>query len=104
MQMVYKSTLIGEARLIHSILEANGIPNVIRNDVLQTLSGEVPFTSAWPEVWVLEEADADQARELIACGAPAANTPDWTCPSCGELIEGEFDACWKCGAFRDGAA
>jgi hypothetical protein len=20
----------------------------------------------------------------------------WTCPKCGELIEGQFDSCWKC--------
>lgn len=27
----------------------------------------------------------------------------WTCPSCGESIEEEFDACWNCGAERDGS-
>ena len=28
----------------------------------------------------------------------------WTCPDCGESIENEFDACWNCGAERDGAS
>ncbi len=22
----------------------------------------------------------------------------WTCPKCGEKIEGQFDSCWKCAA------
>ena len=26
----------------------------------------------------------------------------WICPACGDAIEGEFDACWSCGAERDG--
>jgi uncharacterized membrane protein YvbJ len=26
----------------------------------------------------------------------------WTCPNCGEPIDDGFDACWKCGAARDG--
>ena len=24
----------------------------------------------------------------------------WTCPSCGEKLEGQFGSCWKCGANR----
>ena len=27
----------------------------------------------------------------------------WICPNCGERIEEQFDACWKCGAGREGA-
>ena len=26
----------------------------------------------------------------------------WTCPECGETIDEEFDACWNCGAEREG--
>jgi membrane protease YdiL (CAAX protease family)/predicted RNA-binding Zn-ribbon protein involved in translation (DUF1610 family) len=28
----------------------------------------------------------------------------WYCPRCGEPIEDAFDACWRCGTGRDGAA
>jgi predicted RNA-binding Zn-ribbon protein involved in translation (DUF1610 family) len=40
------------------------------------------------------------------CGLPFwRRTPDqsaasWACPGCGEQIEGQFDACWKCGGAR----
>jgi hypothetical protein len=26
----------------------------------------------------------------------------WTCPKCGEKVEGQFDSCWSCGTKRDG--
>ena len=26
----------------------------------------------------------------------------WRCPSCGEPIDDEFDACWNCGTLQDG--
>ena len=26
----------------------------------------------------------------------------WTCAKCREEIEDTFDACWKCGTFKDG--
>jgi hypothetical protein len=29
--------------------------------------------------------------------------PNWTCKKCNEEIEDGFDACWKCGALRDGS-
>ena len=28
----------------------------------------------------------------------------WRCLKCGEQIDNEFDACWNCGTWRDGAA
>lgn len=27
----------------------------------------------------------------------------WTCIKCGEEVEDQFDACWKCGAGKDGS-
>jgi hypothetical protein len=27
----------------------------------------------------------------------------WRCVTCGEAVEGQFDACWSCGTSRDGA-
>ena len=28
--------------------------------------------------------------------------PSWNCPACSEVIEVDFDSCWKCGAKQDG--
>ena len=29
-------------------------------------------------------------------------TDTWTCPNCDELIETNFDSCWRCGTDREG--
>jgi len=37
------------------------------------------------------------------CGSPFREERDaapWTCPNCGEAHEGQFSACWQCGAAR----
>jgi hypothetical protein len=48
-------------------------------------------------------AAADRARQIVARhlkGASvsvAALAPPWRCPSCDEMVEAQFQACWKCG-------
>lgn len=33
----------------------------------------------------------------------AEKRPDWTCPSCAEIVPGNFEICWNCGVNRAGA-
>jgi hypothetical protein len=33
-------------------------------------------------------------------GRGAVAKPPWQCPDCGEALEGQFSACWHCGALR----
>ena len=35
--------------------------------------------------------------------APLPAGEPWACPQCGEHIEAQFDACWKCGEDRPAA-
>jgi hypothetical protein len=82
-----------------NILEAEGIPCQVRNEHLNQIYGEMPFTEVWPELWVLKDIDYDRAKQLID-GTAFDESPQeaWTCPSCGEENEGQFAACWSCGA------
>ncbi len=37
------------------------------------------------------------------CPCPAPSVPvaaSWNCRQCGQQVEGQFDACWNCGALR----
>ena len=84
-----------------SLLESRGIRCEIRNDGGVSVAGEVPFTQVYPELWVLSNADVPTAKAFIAeyeetLQAPPPG-PDWTCTSCGELVEGQFSECWNCG-------
>ena len=82
-----------------NVLESEGIPSQIRNEFLGGIAGEMPLQEVWPELWVINEMDYDRARQLIdeaiTDESPAA---PWRCSKCGEENEGQFAACWNCGA------
>jgi len=82
-----------------NILEAEGIACQIRNEHPNQIYGEMPFTEVWPELWVLRDIDYDRAKQLID-SAIIDESPHstWRCAKCGEENEGQFAACWNCGA------
>ncbi len=53
------------------------------------------------EVLVLQE-DYEAACEVLARFLEEAESTepaeDWLCPKCGEILDGNFTACWNCGA------
>ena len=79
------------------MLEAAGIRAVVRNEFLSSAMGELPPAECQAEVWVLNDADAQQAERILLAGPPSG--PDWTC-SCGEVLGAQFSQCWRCGAYR----
>jgi hypothetical protein len=85
-----------------SVLEEQGIACVVRNAYLGGAAGELPPTECWPEIWVADERDLARAEGLLreVLNEAAAPRPEWTCPACGERIEGQFGECWHCGASR----
>ena len=56
------------------------------------------------EIFVLNEAQLERAREIVRRfidGQPLVDPKtyrSWRCRGCNELVEGQFDVCWKCGA------
>jgi len=80
-----------------NLLEAAGIRVLIRNQYLSSAMGELPPAECQAEVWVLDDADAGRAEEVLRWKPPPG--PDWRC-SCGETLGGQFTQCWSCGAYR----
>jgi len=82
-----------------NLLESEGIHCEIRNEFLGSIAGEMPLVEVWPELWVVNDIDFDRAQHLIdetiADESPSA---PWRCSKCGEENEGQFAACWNCGA------
>lgn len=93
--------IIGHVR---QVLDNHAIPCIVRNDFLAGGAGELPVNETWPEIWVIDDRDFDRARALVdAIVATAhASDPPWRCTSCGELVEGQFTDCWRCGAAGPG--
>jgi hypothetical protein len=88
---------------LRSILEEAGIGCVIKNERLSGALGEIPFLECWPELWVTDTNDLRRAERLIAMAEADAEPGEaWQCSECGEMIEGQFAACWQCGNAEQG--
>jgi len=91
-----------EIHHLKNVLEAAGIRCWIRNELLARLAGEIPFTECALELQLVSESDRPRAEALLeAWRRPPDSGPPWVCAGCGETIEGQFGACWKCGKSRD---
>ena len=90
------------AGLLKERLELEGIACLLRNEELFAAMGEIPFLELRPELWVLDDDVLPRARLLLEGWLqPPQASPSWTCPGCGEVLEGQFGACWKCGRRRE---
>ncbi len=53
------------AGYLHATLESSGIDAIIKNGYLSGALGELPITTAWPEVWVVHDETFDRARQIL---------------------------------------
>ncbi|MGQ0657440.1 MAG: putative signal transducing protein [Chromatiales bacterium] len=87
---------------LKGVLDDHGIACVVRNDYLAGGIGELPPQECWPELCVLDEAEAATAERIVE--STLARQPDtgarWRCPRCGEWLEPQFQACWRCAEDR----
>ena len=102
MVKVYENFDFSRVGQMQSLLEAHGIRTFIRNQYGSSVMGEVPFVEVVPQLFVLDDGDAERALRLLQLDLPEENPrEDWVCPECGIDVEGSFDRCWKCGLGRD---
>jgi hypothetical protein len=79
---------------VDALLQA-GIQASMQRYFLGAAAGELPPDQCLPEVWITDDSQEKEARELLHA---LQNVPQrrWVC-ACGELVEGGFEACWSCG-------
>ncbi|MBT6178156.1 MAG: DUF2007 domain-containing protein [Deltaproteobacteria bacterium] len=80
-----------------------GIEHLIKDESSSSL-GEVPPIVSQQHVWVINAADVEDAKSLVAELESRVNhsrEEPWVCQSCSEQLEPQFTACWKCGGERD---
>jgi hypothetical protein len=100
---IYRAAHPALAHLLKGLLAAEGIEAIVVGEFAFSVRGEVPLTSeTLPRVCVVEDGDASRAREIaVAFDRGRTDGPmgsNWRCPSCGELVEGQFAICWNCGS------
>ena len=98
MRKVYSAATLPDAHLIAALLAQEGIEARVFNENAQGGLGEIPFIHAWPEVWVVDERQAERARELIHALERTDTRTQVACRACGEANPANFQLCWNCGA------
>lgn len=101
MKRVWSGATLADTSHLKNLLEHAGIDSFIKNSYLGSALGELPVYDATPELWVFQDTDAARAATVLSDAlrpAVAAKADTWRCPACGESIEGQFAACWRCGA------
>ena len=97
---IYSAPVLAQVAQMKHLLEMNGIECHIQGEYRSGAAGEIPPTEAWPELWVVDPSHVDEARRLVdeAIQPAGPAQPEWACRSCREVNEGQFGACWNCGA------
>ena len=98
---VFASLNLAEVHHAKNLLETLGIRSYIRNEALSSAVGQLPFADCQPELWLVNEADAERARKALSEGTLALSEKGnvWQC-ACGEIQEAQFTQCWHCGTCR----
>jgi len=88
---------IQQANLMLHFLEQHNVKAIILNQYTQGALGELPFTHAYPEIWV-EELLKSKAKELISDFEKLPlNDETVVCCNCNEINPMNFETCWSCG-------
>lgn len=81
--------------MLRGLLAAEGIDSRVFNENAQSVVGEIPFTHAYPEIWLLHRQDERKARAVLAkAERPVAG--ECFCRTCGEPNPSNFEVCWYC--------
>jgi len=79
-------------RLLHANIDAH-----VFNEHMESVSGEVPFGVAGPQVWVDDENVARAKEVLVVFAAERQRGGSLRCVHCGEDSPATFELCWNCG-------
>ena len=99
MLKIHSSLNSMEIHNLKNVLEANGIRCEVRGEFRRAVIGELPIGDSFIELWLVDDARAEEARRILAEATPASSGL-WTCTKCGESVEPEFDRCWNCQTDR----
>jgi hypothetical protein len=97
MKRVLQAPNLALATLWADQLAAAGIPACVQRAYASGIVGHIPPDQALPEVWAVDDAQAEPARQLLDAWRRLPERR-WACRQCGEWVEGPFDRCWNCGA------
>jgi hypothetical protein len=100
MKLVARADHLLLATIWAESLRAAGIRCELRNTTLSGAMGEIPFLECAPQLWIERDRDEARALDILRELRRPTGGPGWRCSGCGEALEPQFGACWRCGASR----
>ena len=99
MKRIFQASSLPDAHLLAGLLARAGIDVHVFNENAHGATGEIPFTHAYPEIWIIDDRDESAARAIIEeFEKPAPQGEDRICPHCHEKNPADFAICWSCQA------
>jgi hypothetical protein len=81
---------------IQNLVENSGIAIMLKNEFAAGAAGDLVPHETWLELWVIHDADYDQAMQLISSSFSGEDDAEWLCSNCQEINDASFDFCWNC--------
>lgn len=102
MMRVYEAENIIDAQLALDELRAGGLDAFIKGEHLMGGAGELPLGGI-VSVWISIDQHEQRALDIIQEYETGKKTqrPIQQCPTCNEMIDGNFSRCWNCGKLLD---
>jgi len=82
---------------LKNVLQAEDIETIVVNEFAAGGAGDLATFDTWPELWVEDDAQLEQAQVIIQGILSDSPTNDWFCSNCQEQNDASFQSCWKCG-------
>jgi hypothetical protein len=100
---IYSSQSLMMVTFVKDVLKSHRIRCMVKNELLAGGAGELPPIECWPELWIIDDHQYEWARGLVRTTLDAGDhdRQSWQCRYCGELLEGQFAQCWRCGQIRN---
>jgi len=96
---IYAAATLVEAHLLKQLLAQAGVDTHVFNENAQSGVGEIPFTHAYPELWVVDDNDHGKATQFLReYERSRVFDTSRICWSCSETNPTNFGSCWNCGA------
>lgn len=108
MQKIYSHISTTHVHHVKNVLQNHGIETEVKGEKLADASGGVAPIDAWVELWLIDDSQFQEAKQIVDDVLEDFNTESadrqelepWTCPNCGKEVEGEFAVCWNCESER----
>jgi hypothetical protein len=81
---------------IQNIIENSGIDIMLKNEFAAGAAGDLVPHETWLELWIMNDADYEQASQVLSDSFSLDTDASWNCTKCTEINDASFDYCWNC--------